>query len=741
MFEGYALRRETHIGRASLPLIPTTGRRIREVREALARHEGSCLVTTDVDAKHDTVFGFGGYALALLDELISAGNSTAILGRIGLRTLLECYVTLLHLKDRDDPGLWMAYRQYGSGQAKLAFLKLDDATATSTPSSIDPGILRMLANEDRWQEFVSIDLGHWAATDLRKLSEHLGVKPHYDRIYPWTSSFTHGNWAATRNSCFDLCIDPLHRLHRKLRSDTADLGDVTADACELVDKILNAVDSLYPGFSQRVTLSESRAAISTTGTVGMPSTKLAAVATVQREFFEILDEFFRRATGTSAEEFAPLPSFGERVRAEAEKIGRHAPQAFMFAHESLASFYKQFGSHLFSEAKNLSGLKLVFGGSGQLKKSQFEAIRKMLLYADSILIPDPILPWIESPRMEEGFRNVQFLEAAFFLLHFKPLVDQDLPNPPIVVFPSFEKSLEERDPTTQERIQTFVTRVLSHYLGKQFETLDDMRKFVTTQEADFMREVDEKHLFVAPGGYVGQPLPEALNRYDGEMRHWRSESYQTVVAGLPKGVLLLNGLIERLVPHYHLLENAEEFSSCPLVALQVPSYYYSLISKFFASRLHVQGGLEPQAMTALDSIKDSRSKWLGDIPLAHLVELLSNHQNERFRTRLNELFAELHKARIEDLNVIVPEVCSGITSLFNENDAEIATIQEKYKPRYGEKSVAAYLTASPTYVPTLAPTIGKPALSESEQLSSREGYESLAKQNEPAHSLLAALDV
>jgi hypothetical protein len=723
-----------------LPLITTTRRRIREVREALVRHEKSCLNSTDVDAKHDATFGFGGYALALLDELISMSNGTAILGRIGLRTLFECYVTLLHLKGRDDPALWMAYRQYGSGQAKLAFLKLDDAAATATPGSVDPEILQHLANEDRWLELVSIGLGHWAAMDLRKLSEGSGVKLDYDRFYPWTSAFTHGNWAAVRNSCFDLCINPVHRLHRRLRSDTACLGDVAADACELVDKILDTVDSLYPGLTQRVTLPESRAASTSLEAGVAPPLKLAALATVQREFFEILDEFFRRATGSPAEEFAPLDSFGEMIRTEAQKIGPRAPQAYMYAYEALGSFYERFGSHLFTEAKALGGLKLVFGGSSQLNRSQFEAVRKMLLYADSILIPDPILPWIESPRVEEGFRSVRFLEAAFFLLHFKPLVEGDLPRPPILIFPSFEKSLEERDPSTQARIETFVTRILSHYLGHQFETLEKVQRFATTQEADFMREVDEKNLFVAPGGYVGEPLHDALDRYDEEKRQWRSESYRTTMAGLPKGVLLLNGLIERLVPQYHLLENAAELSSCPLVALHAPWHYYSLVSKFFTARLQSTGNLEPQAIAVLDSIKKSPQQWLGDIPLAHLVDLLSNRENERFRTRLNELVTELRKARVSDLNVIVPEVCGGIASLLKENDTEIKAIQEKYKPRYGEERVAAYLTSGATYMPTLAPSV-RIAESGREQPRPRQDSEPTAMQDQPANSLLGILAV
>src|SRR5207248_3837174 len=172
----------------------TTPVRVREVREALARHENSCLKTTDVDPRHDAAFGFGAYSLAILEELLCVGNSTSILGRIGVRTLLESYVTISHLKACDDPNLWMAYRQYGSGQAKLAFLKLDDPTG-NIPISVNVDVLNQLANEDRWLEFVPVDLGHWAAKDLRKLSEDTGLKSEYDQLYPWTSAFTHGNWA------------------------------------------------------------------------------------------------------------------------------------------------------------------------------------------------------------------------------------------------------------------------------------------------------------------------------------------------------------------------------------------------------------------------------------------------------------------------------------------------------------------------------------------------------------------
>jgi hypothetical protein len=231
----------------------TTRMRVRQVREALAEQQRKSLVTTDVDTKHDAVFGLAAYSLGILDELISPGNSTSILGRIGLRTLLECFITLSYLRQQDTTELWAGYRQYGAGQAKLAFLKLDELSKT-VPTSISVEVLEQLANEDRWQELVTIDLGHWANKDLRKMSEAAHVKPEYDALYPWTSAFTHGNWAAVRNSCFDLCVNPLHRLHRRVRPDSATLEDVIRDACEIVDRILQIVEDLYPGLSVRVVL-------------------------------------------------------------------------------------------------------------------------------------------------------------------------------------------------------------------------------------------------------------------------------------------------------------------------------------------------------------------------------------------------------------------------------------------------------------------------------------------------------
>jgi hypothetical protein len=232
----------------------TTTQQVQGVASDLADHAFSTVTTTGIDPKHDAVFGIASYAVSILSEILRMGNSTGILGRLGLRALLECHITLAYLVSRDDNSLWLTYRNYGSGQAKLAFLKLDD---DDLPNYVSKDLLEALASEDQWQEFVSINLGNWEKTNLRSMSEAAQVKPEYDRFYPWTSAYVHGNWAAIRSVAFDQCLNPLHRLHRILRETPIALDDVVSDACLITDQTLDLVDKLYPDFKSRTVVATS----------------------------------------------------------------------------------------------------------------------------------------------------------------------------------------------------------------------------------------------------------------------------------------------------------------------------------------------------------------------------------------------------------------------------------------------------------------------------------------------------
>jgi Family of unknown function (DUF5677) len=226
---------------------------VDRLADCLAKHARSSLRTTGVDPKYDTTFGTAFYCLSILRELIGFRANGSILARMGLRSVLECYVTLAYLMKKNDEALWRSYRVYGAGQGKLAFLKIDESEELrERPAYVSVDTLKALANEDQWQEFLPIDVGDWEKSDLRKRSEFAGVKADYDRYYSWTSAYAHGNWGAVRSSVFTTCLNPLHRLHRIPLVLARQLGGVIPDMVQLVDQILAFVDGAYPAFETRL---------------------------------------------------------------------------------------------------------------------------------------------------------------------------------------------------------------------------------------------------------------------------------------------------------------------------------------------------------------------------------------------------------------------------------------------------------------------------------------------------------
>ena len=197
------------------------------------------------DARLDSAFGLVLYALSILEEIGMHRIQTRIAGVFSLRSLAEVCITLRYLARTDSTAMWQSYRVYGAGQAKLAFLKTQQ-THGELPSFLDEPALHAIANEDRWQEFVDIDVGHWASSNLRTLAMDCDAKDIYDKYYDWSSGFIHGNWAAVRDTNFVSCHNPLHRLHRIPRVAHRTLNSVEPDAVGLANEMIAVLEALFP---------------------------------------------------------------------------------------------------------------------------------------------------------------------------------------------------------------------------------------------------------------------------------------------------------------------------------------------------------------------------------------------------------------------------------------------------------------------------------------------------------------
>lgn len=212
-------------------------------------HFYQCSKNTGIDPRLDGAFGLCLYNLHLAIELAALPSNFLSSGRILLRSIVEACITLRYLTAKDDAGLWKQYRNYGSGQTALAFLKtidLDDA-----PSYVDLEALEMLANEDAWFETQDILIGAWDKKSLREMAIECDRKDLYDKYYDWLSGFSHGHWGAVRDTSFTICLNPMHRLHR-IPIFGHVKPSVLPDVSKLINLILDDLNHLYPSFKPRI---------------------------------------------------------------------------------------------------------------------------------------------------------------------------------------------------------------------------------------------------------------------------------------------------------------------------------------------------------------------------------------------------------------------------------------------------------------------------------------------------------
>ena len=351
-------------------------------------------------------------------------------------------------------------------------------------------------------------------------------------------------------------------------------------------------------------------------------------------------------------------------------------------------------------------MKLVLGGGTRFKASQLGAVTTSVLYSDTVLVPDPVMPWLEKERTEETFQHVLLLQAVHALLYLKPLVDADLQYPAVMVFPSWEKTLEDKDEQTQKGISQLVADVFSCFLGEDLKTVEEVRDYADRNSDKFLSTVDANHLFVAPGGPLGEPLVDALARYKTEMRTWRSQEWLSLYESLPSQRCVLNGVFERLAPIYHLCENAEEFAGCPLMCLDQHAHYYKLVSATNCARLERLGVLNARTRALVDAMGSHRLRWLGGISIETLARLRKDNENVDFRKRLFDAIGRLHDSRLANVDNVASEICQELASAIAEHDKQARRIQEKYDHLHRQSAILAFGAAGAALIPSLAPFLG-----------------------------------
>jgi uncharacterized protein DUF5677 len=222
---------------------------VHKIYTEVIAHYHKCLQTTGVEARQEGAFGLVLYILHLTTLALKSTVGQTLQGRLTLRGAVEALVILKFLSKKDDPTVWMQYRNYGASQAKLAYLKYNEEDA---PAFVTKDLLKDLANADVWMEFQDIKLGAWADKNLRQMAIEGDAKDFYDKYYDTLSGYIHANWSAVSHSTFALCVNPLHRFHQVPVEPQFFFEDAVSDLLKVSNLALDQLNTLYPVFKSRL---------------------------------------------------------------------------------------------------------------------------------------------------------------------------------------------------------------------------------------------------------------------------------------------------------------------------------------------------------------------------------------------------------------------------------------------------------------------------------------------------------
>lgn len=436
-----------------------------------------------------------------------------------------------------------------------------------------------------------------------------------------------------------------------------------------------------------------------------------AISQATKTYFELLEDFFIKATGVKAEKFEFEEYRRKATTDSTHKLSERAFKAYNIYLPKILEFHEKNSSLLLGASKEIGGLKSVLGGTTGFTDATYNSIRKFALYADTIFIPDPILPFIETERPEERFAIIKLLLACRTLLLLKPLVDINLSYPAIVVFPSWEKRLEMRDVATRDGISRLILNFFSYYLNAAFDDESELVEYISGSGKNaFVGAVNNYQLFWPPEEKTPLSVHSGIKVYKKWLKTWRASQWTKEAFDLSPELLVLNGIFERLIPQFHVRDNAQAFGAQPLFSLSPNFHYFQLTSNASSGQLGKIGVLNQSSQIILQSLLNPKIAWLGNVPIKNLAELRKDGCNEEFRQQLSLFTNELYDATYKDLDQVSNNVMRGLQSLLDKHDQEARRIEAEYLEKHLTTLGVSILTVASSFFPLLDPLFGLASL-------------------------------
>lgn len=437
-----------------------------------------------------------------------------------------------------------------------------------------------------------------------------------------------------------------------------------------------------------------------------PDVTDARTSNLMCRLFACFEDCFCCLTGSTPELFtsgqslhAALAALYNSLAAD-EPLDRQRRRSYEAAEARLIAFYNESKTYLFAAAQRLVGLKLVLGGKQAFLADSLDSVRSMALYSDTIAIPDPIYRYFEMIAEGKRVTFMPLLEDLYHILQLKPLVDAALDVPPVIVFPSYEYTFEQKDELTRAEMDKMYIVVFGHLMKASYNHPSDIFDHARRSPLVVPSVVESNQLIVGFGNQTGDDFAAQMA---GVREYYRVNGASDERESLSDPELALVLMMERLRPLYHLVENANEFNASPLMTQLAHWQYYKLMGKANeAFRIKTKSS---DMFDVIEPLSGQEHRWLGNVPIDVLVQLRARGENQDFRRKVLTQIEELRKSTPGDFALTSAMVSRTLDLILLDHAKELKRLRDKYEFAYAPQAVASWYTIAAWFFPTLLPAL------------------------------------
>lgn len=422
----------------------------------------------------------------------------------------------------------------------------------------------------------------------------------------------------------------------------------------------------------------------------------------QEKYFAIIQKFFTNLTGS---DFSKIDTFDNVISKISKNKKVNITKCFGELETDLKALYLEYKATSFMFAKEYKCNKVVLGGGTKFFETQLNASLSTILYSDTVLIPDPLMVYVETSRDDVKYIYVEITKTVYTLLQLKELNDISFTEIPFFIFPSWEKTLEEKDYQTKEESLSLVTDFFKYYVDTGINCPEEIVDYCSNNSSSFRNKILEHKLLFVPNGSAEMKVNQSISLYKEYCRDLRTDIWCEENLQRTNEEIAIISIFERINAQYHLLENASEMHANPLVCVPSQAHYYTLISKMRNSIIAGKHTDNDEDKIIRDALQLPEMSFLSNITLEQMIQLRKTDQNIKFREELRKIIKSFNSMTLADIEYASKDLCNNILSSITQHEQDIKYLKSKFQTKHKKTLLIGSVNLLGTLVPVLAPFV------------------------------------